>query len=250
VSHEDWPDYIGQFHRAKAGITEAVLGQSRADGATPYEWLGSSLAKRGSTIDLACGSAPMQSVIGDGWLGVDLSEAELTAARARHGAAPLCRADAGALPFREHGADAVMCCMGLMVIPAFEATLREVTRVARRDALIAVLVPAARPLTARDRLRHARLLFALRITSFQYPNPEVVRDPAQILQSAGLTVLDDTSKRFAFTLADDAAAYLLVESLYLPHTSPRRVNTAKRLTRRWLQTDLGIPLRRLVAKRA
>jgi ubiquinone/menaquinone biosynthesis C-methylase UbiE len=192
----------------------------------------------------------MQSVIGAGWLGVDLSEAELTAARQRHGAAPLCRADAGALPFCQHSVDAVVCCMGLMVIPAVEATLREVTRVARRDGLIAVLVPAAGPLTARDRVRYARLLIALRITSFQYPNPEVVSDPARILEGAGLTVLDDASKRFAFPMADDASADLLVESLYLPHTAPRHIDAAKRLTRRWLQTDLGIPLRRLIATRA
>ncbi len=247
MSREEWSDYIGQFHGAKAGITEAVLGQSRADGATPYEWLGASLAKRGSTIDLACGNAPMQPLIGDGWLGVDLSEAELTAARQRHGAAPLCRADAGALPFRDHGVDAVVCCMGLMVIPAVEATLREVRRVARRDAHIAVLVPATRPLTARDRLRYARLLIALRITRFQYPNPEVVSDPTRILEGAGLTVVDDSSKRFAFTMADAASSELLVESLYLPHTAPHRIDTAKRLTRRWLQTDLGIPLRRVIA---
>lgn len=248
MSQRDWRDYIGEFHHAKPGITEDVLGRCCVDGATPYEWLGANLEGTGITIDLACGSAPMQPIIGPGWLGVDRSEAELAAARRKARTAPLCRADAGALPFRDHGADAVLCCMGLMVIPSIEATLRELARVAHRDALIAVLVPAARPLTVRDRLRYARLLLALRITSFQYPNAEVVRDPALTLRRSGLTVIDDASKRFEFTMTDEATADLFVESLYLPHTPRRRVDAAQQVVRRWLGTELGVPLRRLIAK--
>ncbi len=249
MSQGEWADYVGQFHHARPGITEAVLGASRAAGVTPYEWFADGIAEPGrSVVDLACGSAPLQPIIASGWLGVDRSAAELRAARRKVHTAPVCRADARALPFRDCSADVVLCCMSLMVIPSVEATLRELSRVARHDAVVAVLIPGYRPLTARDRLRYGRLLLALRITNFRYPNPEVVSDPAQVMRRAGLTVLDDASKRFAFTFTNEATADQFVDSLYLPHTAPHRVDTAKRLTRRWLQTDLGIPLRRLIAK--
>jgi SAM-dependent methyltransferase len=250
VSRGDWQDYVGHFHDAKPGITERVLGRCRAGGDTPYQWLGANVDGTGTTVDLACGSAPMLPVIGRGWLGVDRSGAELTAARRTDPTAPLCRADAGALPFRDGHADTVLCSMGLMVLPSVDAALREVVRVARPGARIAVLVPAGKPMAVRDRVRYARLLLALRLRRFQYPNPDVVRDPAGLLDRAGLAVVDDSSRRFELALTDDTTADLLVESLYLPRTAPNRVEAARRLVRRWVGASVGIPLRRVVAEPA
>ncbi len=244
-----WPGYIERFHGERAGITDSILGRCHVDGETPYEWLGATLpATRAIVLDLACGNAPMAPAVGPGWIGVDRSEAELHAAGRRAPAGTACRADATALPFREGSADVAVCCMGLMVISSPVRALQEVARVTRDRAPISVLVPARGPLTVRDRLRYARLLFALRMTAFAYPSPAVVRDPVRLLRDAGLTVVSDTSRRFALHLTDDTVADLLVDSLYLPGTSPGRTDAAKRVTRRFTHTDLGIPLRRLVAR--
>jgi SAM-dependent methyltransferase len=244
----DWPGYIEQFHGERAGITESILARCRADGATPYEWLGESVpAECATVLDVACGSGPMAPVVGAGWLGIDRSEAELHASRRRAPEGSTCRADAAALPMRDSSADAIVCSMGLMVISSPVHALREIVRVARDRAPIAVLVPARRPLTARDFVRYGRLLFALRIRTFAYPSPAAAKDPVLLLHDAGLTVVSDTSRRFALDIADDAVADLLVDSLYLPGTNPARVDVAKRLARRFTHTDLGIPLRRIVA---
>jgi SAM-dependent methyltransferase len=249
VTSADWPGYIEQFHGERAGITNSILERCHSDGETPYEWLGRSLPAPGAIVlDLACGNAPMEPIVRPGWIGVDRSEAELRAAGPRVPAGRSCRADATALPLREGSVDAAVCCMGLMVISSPVHALQEVVRITRERAPISVLVPARGPLTVRDRTRYARLLVALRRTAFAYPSPAAVNDPVGLLRDAGLFVVSDISRRFALDLAGDTVADLLVDSLYLPGTTPGRTDAAKRVTRRFNRADLGIPLRRLVAR--
>ena len=249
VTRLEWRAYLERFHTDKAGITETVLRAGRADGVTPYEWLGSSLEQHtGVVVDVACGSGPMQPIIGAGWLGLDRSLAELAAARHACGEAPLIRADAIALPLRAGVIDALVWCMSLMVFPSIEGVLRELGRVAAPRARLGVLLPATSPLTTRDRLRYGKILATLRIATVPYPNPRVVKDPSRVLRAAGFAVKADDRKRFSFRIADVAAADAFVDSLYLPGTPVARLDAAKHAARRWIGTDLGIPLRRLTAQ--
>jgi hypothetical protein len=57
----DWDRYVRGFHGQRAGITEAVLGRTRAeDGTDPYTWLAEPIGHdSGVVVDLACGSAPL-----------------------------------------------------------------------------------------------------------------------------------------------------------------------------------------------
>lgn len=246
----EWRAYLERFHTDKAGITETVLTACRAGGVTPYEWLGSSLERPPAVVmDVACGSGPVQPIVGDSYIGLDRSLAELAAARHAHGGARLIRGDATALPLRASVIDGFVCCMSLMVVPSIEDALRELARVATPRAELGVLLPTTRPLTTRDRLRYGHLLATLRIATIRYPNPGVVKDPGRVLRAAGFAVKTDDRKRFSFRIADAAAADAFVDSLYLPDTPVARLDAAKRAAHRWIGTDLGIPLRRLTAQR-
>ena len=249
VSEIVWRDYLERFHAERAGITETVLRASWAEGVTAYEWLGASLeGHAGVVLDVACGSGPMQPVVGSRWVGLDRSRSELAAARRAQDGVPLVHADAAALPLRAACADVVVCCMGLMVFPSVEDVLAELARVTRPGAAFGVLLPATRPLTVRDRVRYGHLFATLRIVNVSYPNPAVVRDPGGVLRDARFVVKDDVRKRFSFRIADEAAADAFVDSLYLPDVPPPRRFAAKRVMRRWIGTDLGIPLRRVTAR--
>lgn len=251
MSRIEWTDYLERFHSERAGITETILGSCRADGITPYEWLGTLLVPGKRTVlDIACGSGPMHQIVGTAWFGVDRSHAELAAARHAHHGARLALADATALPFRAGCADTVVCCMGLMVIPSIELVLREITQVAGRQAGLAALLPATSPLTIRDRLRYAYLLATMHVTSFRYPNPTVIKDARRPLHDAGFIITDDDRKRFSFQIADTDAADALIDSLYVPGIRAGRLDAAKGVARRWTGTDIGIPLRRLAARPA
>lgn len=251
MSRIEWTNYLERFHTERAGITEAILTSCHADDSTPYEWLGEALVPpMGVVLDVACGSGPMQQQVGPGWLGVDRSHAELTAAHRVHRRGRLLLADANALPLRSGCADTVVCCMGLMVMPSIDPVLREIERAAGRQARLAALLPATSPLTLRDRLRYARLLAALHLTAFRYPNPTLMKDPGRSLQDARFTVTDDSRKRFSYRIHNEAAANAFVESLYTPGVPATRLENAKRLARHWIGTDVGVPLRRLLARPA
>jgi hypothetical protein len=56
----DWDRYLDEFHAARAGITEAVLGRAHdEEGMNPYAWLVEPVSHSATVVDLACGSAPM-----------------------------------------------------------------------------------------------------------------------------------------------------------------------------------------------
>ena len=87
----DWPRYLADFHRDRAGVVEAVLSRSVGGDHTPYRWLARAVGGGARTVlDLACGSGPVsRELTGDGRtvIGLDLSSAELRLAAERASAA-------------------------------------------------------------------------------------------------------------------------------------------------------------------
>ncbi|HEV2087131.1 MAG TPA: class I SAM-dependent methyltransferase [Cryptosporangiaceae bacterium] len=238
----NWRGFLDRFHRARAGITERVL---RAGPEDPYAWLAAaSPHAEGPVLDLACGSGPLAEFFPQ-WVGVDTSPAELELAADR---APgrLVRADAGALPFASGSMAAVVSAMALQVITPLPIVLAEARRVLRPGGTLTAMVPASMPLGWRDRWRWARLFRALRIIRPPFPNAPA--DIAVGLDSAGFAVVGEMARRFRFPVVDAAAAELLVESLYLPEVPDSRLHAARRIAARWTGSELGMPLRLLVAR--
>jgi SAM-dependent methyltransferase len=197
-------------------------------------------------LEVACGSAPLGSRLQGHWAGIDRSDAELALAH-RRGAAPLVRADATALPVASGHRDTVVCAMGLMLFDPLPQAVSELARVTCAAGRLVALLPASGPVTWRDRLRYARLLVALRRRGFAYPHHPSRVDA--VLQSNGFDVVASERRSFRYAVDDQACAHLLVDSLYLPGTSPERVERARAVTRRWVGTSIGVPLRRVVAVR-
>ena len=66
------------------------------------------------------------------------------------------------------------------------------------------------------------------------------------LDGSGLRVVTDERRRFRLRIDDEATADLFVRSLYVPGAHPRRVARATAV--RWVGSELGLPLRRVVAE--
>lgn len=100
-----------------------------------------------AVLDLACGTGIVARTAADRLagagrvVGVDLNEAMLTIARRVRPDVEWRQGDAGALPFPDASFDRVLCQMALMFFPDRAGALREMRRVATRDATVAVLVP-------------------------------------------------------------------------------------------------------------
>ena len=226
-----------------------MLEQCRDDaGNDPYRWVEAAVDAQRAVLDLACGSAPLTDRHNT-WIGLDASSAELGAAAAR-GASPLVAGDATALPFAAASFDAVVCSMALMVTQPLERVLQEITRVLRPGGQLVALLPTTRPLGLADYLRYARLLMTLRHTGLGYPNDDALTDIAHTLERGGLTLIQDDRRRFTYPVATPDAARQLVASLYLPRVDAARVTAAERATSRWVGHTLGVPLRRIVARRS
>lgn len=256
AGQDHWDEYLEAFHSRRPGVTEDILGRSRARGVSPYRWLLEALPPSGSILDLACGSAPLSRQHSNGgagrtrrWVGIDRSRTELARARAS-GTAGLVRADATALPLAPNRFDAVACSMALMLTAPIEAVLSEIRRVLRTGGIAALLLPAAGPLEPGDRVAYARLLLALRRTRLAYPNDGPLRNLAQLVAGTGLEPVSDERLRFAYPLSDGPGGVGLFDSLYLPGVPEARRAQARRVARGWRGEAIGIPLRRVVLRRA
>ena len=244
----DWPAYVERFHRDHAGITEAMLTRSLDDGRNAYEWLTEPLAGGGVTVDLGCGSAPTCALF-DAGLGVDLSMGELRVARSK-GRGPLVQASAEAVPLGTASVDTVTAVMSLMVVEDPAVVLAEAARLLRPGGRLAVLLPAQRPLNSVDRVRYGLLLLALGRSALPFPHPELEPGASARLDAAGFEVISDDYRRFECEIRDRRDADLLVESLYLPGVGERRLRAARWAARHWGRDGLGVPLRRIIARRA
>ncbi len=244
-----WPDYIAQFHRDRPGITEALLHLSCDEfGDDPYVWLTGALPREGLVLDLGCGSGPTASGR-SGWVGLDLSRAELRAAQVK-GRTRVVQARAGAVPVAAGSATAVIASMSLMVTDDVGLVLSEAYRLLEPGGVMAILLPARDPVSWADRLRYAALLVAVGRSAVPFPHPEVENDVLSLLAAAGFDVVADDARRFAYPTTDRSQADLLVDSLYLPGVPVARISRARVVATHWGHTTIGIPLRRVIARRA
>lgn len=154
-----------------------------------------------------------------------------------------------ALPFADACVDVIACSMALMLFDPVDGALAEIRRVLRGEGLAIFLVPGSMPLTVRDRFCYLRLLAALHQVQPAYPT-HIHRGRLQgRLARAGLATLEDDHRRFAFALHDENAARQFVQSLYVPGRAPDRVEGAVRVASRWVGSEIGIPLRRVVCQK-
>lgn len=246
------PAQVDAYHREHPGITEALLRRlGDGAGADPYAWLLAALPAggRGRVLDLACGSAPLASVIGAGWVGVDRSAVELAAAHAARPGAHLVEGDATALPFAGPF-DVVLASMALFLLTPLDRALAEVARVLGEGGTFAATVPDL--VAGEDAALHRAVLGDLGRTGVGYPEPMEPGTLEARMAAGGLQLAEDERRRFTLTLAGAADARLLAGSYYAPAAGEReRAAAATRLCA--LMTDgpveVGYGLRRIVATR-
>lgn len=248
-SAQRWQAYVRDFHDDRAGITERVLSRARGAGGTPYSWVLGAIPSAGRVLDIGCGSAPLGPALRGRYLGVDVTPAELVAARAR-GVLALARASADRLPLAGGSVDAVVASMVLMVASPLPAVLEEVRRVLRPGGRLVATLPASGPLPAGHWVTVAGLLLALGGPP-RFPNDAALPRLPDLLAAAGLQVCSDERRHFAVPLGSAEDAAQVLESFYLPGTVERRRVAALR----WLQLrarhggTFPLPLRRVVALR-
>ena len=245
-----WAGYLSTFHAERPGVTEAVLSRCTDAGVNPYDWLMEAAPATGRVLDLACGSAPLWTRLsGRGYLGVDVSAAELAGA-ARRGAGPLARASATALPLRSASVDMVLCSMALMLPTPLPAALAQIARVLAPGGRLVATLPDMRPVRAADVPAVAGLVMALG-RGLDYPNDAALHRLPSLLANANLRVVADERRRFAYRLAERGDADRFLASLYLPGLPRHRY----RRTLAWLRAlarvhaTVPVPIRRVVAER-
>jgi SAM-dependent methyltransferase len=255
VKDEDfnWKTYIADFHRERAGVTEAVLSRALAGDHSPYRWLARAVsADANIVLDVASGSGPMSRELaqpGRMVVGVDLSEQELGLAADR-GPGPWVRGDALALPFADGSVAAVTSSMGLVVVTPLDTVLSEIARVLRPGGVLAAIAPALRPLGPHDIRVLTRINTRLR-TKPQFPGPVEIAGFKKTLALHGLRRVEDQRERYRFIIHDRADAQLMMSALYLPNTRWSRVESAiehlEDRVRKNGPVEVTIPMRRVVA---
>jgi SAM-dependent methyltransferase len=244
----DWDGYLDRFHRDAAGITEDLLASARDEaGGSPYAWIlsGADLHE-GRVVDVGCGSAPTGAEARH-WVGLDRSAAELRRCTSS-GRTPVVQGDSARLPFPDGSAATVLSSMSLMVTGDPFGTLLEARRVLQPGGTLLVLVPAAAPMTMRDRFRMGLVMAIVGTVGFPFPHREVLRRTSALLRRAGFVVEAEEARRFGVPMRGPVDGEGFVRALYLPGVADWRVRLALKVARRW-RGALGIPLRRIVARR-
>ncbi len=244
----DWNSYLDGFHASFPGITEDVLARCSSDQLTPYGWLTDGVDDGARMLDLGCGSGPARPPGAARWVGLDRSARELQrAAELRRGS--LLRGDITQLPIGDRSVDVVTSSMTMMLVHPIDVALREIRRVLRDSGELRLLLPTSSPLTMLDRVTYVRLFWAARSTT-KFP-PTAMRAKARnTLESSGFTVLSDERLRFDHPVDDPTAADRFINSWYLPTTTDARRAAARERAETMAPFHIGIPLRRIVARRA
>lgn len=249
----DWQSYLDAFHAERPGVAEAALSRALSGSHTPYRWLARAVSTRATTVlDLACGAGAMSRELaapGRTVIGIDVSAAELELAASR-GPGPWLLADARRLPLADGCVDAVTSSMGMVVIHPTSLLLAEAARVLRPGGALAFMAPSVRPLSPADIRIGLRLAATLRSTP-RFPGPLELTDFAALLRTYGLRKVEDRRELYHITVRSRSDAELMVDALYLPTTSPSRLEAGIRFLERQVMAQgevrLAIPMRRVVA---
>ncbi|MFH5822898.1 class I SAM-dependent methyltransferase [Georgenia sp. AZ-5] len=248
-----WSRYLETYHREHPGITERAFEHARdARLGSPHDWLVDAVpTEAGDVLDVACGNAVLQPRLSAAasYLGVDISQSELRAARAR-GRGPVIQADARALPLPDAAVDTVVSSMGLMLLHPLSAAVGEIARVLRPHGTAAFLLPAAWPVRPSDVRPLLALTFHLHGPG-SMPQLVTRRHLTRLLREAGLTVVHADTHRFEFPLRDRHDAHLAVQSLYTPRRTPAQLAAAEQALTALAGPDrhLPVPLLRLTARK-
>lgn len=147
--------YLLDFHARLAGVTSRWFGSAAVerDGTTApssYSLLEAVVPRDARplvVLDLACGDGHLLELLarrkqpGLSLLGLDMSEHELAAARARlNGAATLIQGRAQSLPFGDASVDVVLSHLALMLMDDVETVLAEVRRVLKPGGRVSIVV--------------------------------------------------------------------------------------------------------------
>lgn len=244
----DWDAYLDDFHASFPGITEDVLTRCSSDRLTPYGWLTDGIDDEARLVDLGCGSGPARPPGAACWVGLDRSPRELQRA-AELGRSALLRGDITHLPVRDGRVDVVTSSMAMMLVHPIDVALGEIRRVLGDAGELRLLLPTSSPLTMLDRVTYARLFWAARSTT-KFPPTAMRAEARNTLESAGFTVLTDERRRFDHPVDAPTAADTFINSWYLPSTTDERRETARKRAEIMAPFQIGIPLRRIVARRA
>lgn len=245
----DWLTYVETLHDERAGVSERVLQRALSGSHTPYRWLARAVSSRAmDVLDVACGSGAMSRELERGGRRVtslDYRTSELRLARER-GVARLVCGDARRLPFADESFDAVTTAMGLAVIQPTSTLVGEMARVLRPGGSLAVMTPAMWPMNAHD------LATVTRLASILRTNPRVsasveLTGIALALGAHDLRKVEDARERYHVEVTDEADARLVLSALYLPTTSPHRVEAAVAWLVAHAPVRLPVPIRRIVA---
>lgn len=249
MASSEFEEYLKQFHRARPGITEQILGSSVSEGITPYEWLTEGQSTTGRVLDLACGSAPT-FVEGSqqGWFGIDRSLDELRLAIDR-GASQLLVADARSLPFADSSFHSFLCSMALMLFTPMSQALSELRRVLTPEGQGALLLPGVRPFTLEDVIIYSRIKLAVRKAKFATPPNAGTASLLKALRHQGFQIDAIDRRRFSYRITDPEAAKTFAKSWYLPNTDDKRLANALRTLLKHQGREIGIPLIRLRVSR-
>lgn len=144
--------FLRAFHARHPGATARTMRAGRtAEGLSSYELLARVVPPAPgpvTIVDLACGDGYLLELLADRTLsgarlvGVDMSEEELAAARARLGAGrvELLLERAQHLPLLDRSVDYLLCHMALMLMDPIDEVVREIGRVLKPGGIFCAVV--------------------------------------------------------------------------------------------------------------
>lgn len=152
-------EFLLAFHARHAGLTARAFGGGRsADGRSSYDLLAGVPRSGDAVLDLGCGDGfLLERLVARGFppaslTGVDMSEHELAAARARPAlaGARLVHARAQALPLPDASVDCVLSHLAYMLMTDIESVTAHVARVLRPGGTFATITGGGPPDDDRD----------------------------------------------------------------------------------------------------